>query len=491
MPTEWIHEFRAAAMEGRDGVDGRDRGTSARSRTFVRWRVGVGAPCWIVFAGTAIAALGFHPWSNDTFAWPKLMTLSMVVVVGLLLAVPIATDLRVVVAVDAPLVLFLILSVAATSRSVDPWTSIFGQFPEYQGLVATGVYFAGFLLARSLFSRALVDRWMIVVGATGAAVAAYALLQAAGLDPIWSSLAKGRTFSTIGQPNSLAAVLVVTSAITASLALNRRHVRWLIALAVQVAAVLTTLSRGGYLGLLVAGFVLLFATRSSRRVAGGRRLAVAALTVGTLAALAFVAVPPLRQQVGDAVTRVQSIVDSGNQSIRQRVALWEVALSATADQPLLGTGPDTFPSAFERYAPRVLDDDELRLFSAVRPESPHNVLLGIAAGSGIPAAACYAAMLGTVLGVAAIRYRRADLRLRVVIAGLAAAAGGHVVTDMFMTAEVVSSWLFWVTLGALMAVSINDDRSADGVVTARPVARQGPTSPDARADRDKRSGAVA
>jgi len=49
------------------------------------------------------------------------------------------------------------------------------------------------------------------------------------------------------------------------------------------------------------------------------------------------------------------------------------------------------------------------------------------------------------------RLRHGSPNERWLLAGLMAALAGHIVTDLFMTAEVTGSWIFWVLLGVLCA----------------------------------------
>ena len=97
-------------------------------------------------------------------------------------------------------------------------------------------------------------------------------------------------------------------------------------------------------------------------------------------------------------------------------------------------------------------------------ESPHNVYLGIAAGSGIPALVAYLASLFGFVYVALQAARTVDRELRIAIVAVLAAVTGHVVTDAFMTAEVTSTWLSWVLIGGTLGV-VSIDRSHRGAPT--------------------------
>ncbi len=49
--------------------------------------------------------------------------------------------------------------------------------------------------------------------------------------------------------------------------------------------------------------------------------------------------------------------------------------------------------------------------------------------------------------------RQMDPAARLLTAAVLAAAVGHVTTDLFMSAEVTGSWLFWLMLGSALAAT--------------------------------------
>ena len=85
---------------------------------------------------------------------------------------------------------------------------------------------------------------------------------------------------------------------------------------------------------------------------------------------------------------------------------------------------------------------------AYRVESPHNVYLGIAAGSGIPALVAYLVALGGFAAVIVRSLSTARRETRLVLVAVLGGVVGHVVTDAFMSPEVTSTWLAWILLGA-------------------------------------------
>ena len=253
-----------------------------------------------------------------------------------------------------------------------------------------------------------------------------------GLDPIWDGfLPGGRVFSSIGQSNALAAYLVLAIPLTAAGLFGRRALVRGLALAgvvAMVAALLFTFSRGGYLGLVAAGVVLAIGWRRELG-AGSKRAAYAAAVLVAGAAVLGAG------QARAAPEELGRVLDAGDESARIHVDMWRVAAHVAIDNPMLGTGPETFPLVFPRYSHAVLAEDRAAALDAYRVESPHDVYLAIAAGSGLPALAAYLGLLAASASLTLRAARTATREVRVLLVAVLAALVGHSVTDAFMTAE--------------------------------------------------------
>jgi O-antigen ligase len=392
---------------------------------------------------------------EDVFAGPKLFAL-VLVLGGCVIAVVTKRRaderaLTLVPSVDVPLTLLLALQTAALVLSVDLVQSFLGERLQHQGYLAFLVYVAFFLVARvSLSTLRRLQVLYLTVASVATIVAAYAIAQRLGLDPVWTSLPDGRVFSTIGQPNALGAFFVMTVPLTLAAAPRAAgtRTRALLGAAVagQLLALLLTASRAALVGLAAALVVLAPVLWRWRRHHGHRA------SVGLIAALvvcAAVVAWPARSATSLLVQRLGASIDTATPgSVRMHLDLWAVAVRVAADHPVFGTGPDTYAVVFPAYRDRVLPEQQADAFVGYRVESPHNVVLATASGSGIPAALTYTWIVGVVIWLL-LRARREGEHLpeRVMRYGLLAAIVGHFVTDVFMTAEVTSSWLFWILLG--------------------------------------------
>ncbi len=425
----------------------------------------------IILASCLVVPLLFTIALQDTFALPKVTALRIIVVVSLLLlAVRLAVSgvrkTLLIGPLDIAVLAFVLLNVAAFAFSIDPRQSLNGEYLQYQGLLTILLYVGFFYLARtSLRDERRLRLVFASIAAGGAVVAAYALVQKAGFDPIWSYTPEGRVFSTIGQPNALAAYLVLAIPAAASLLPRTQSlVRGVLVLAIgmMVAALAFTLSRGGYAGFVVAASIVAIPLIRSLR------LSPRSVLYGLIACLAAVVVvaslvQPVRGTATQVWSRAVSSTDMDDSSVRMHLDMWAVAAQMALDNPVLGTGQETYPELFPRYRDAVLEPSRARDFLPFRPESPHNVYLAIASGAGFPALAAYVAVIAGFfyLVVRALKAARSEWR-RMALVALLAAVAGHLVTDAFMTAEVTSSWLFWILMGVGLGVAGVSQRKRDG-----------------------------
>ena len=174
----------------------------------------------LLVAACAVVPCVFTTRFEDVFSLPKLVVLWvlfavlfwLVALTGLGRTAGTRLPFHPVVVVDLPIALFVLWNLLAFVLSSDRHQSLVGEQLQYQGLLTLLLYVAFFYFARILISSPRRVAWLfgaVAIGAT--AVSGYAIVQALGHDPIWrGQLPSGRVFSTIGQPNALAAYLVLS-----------------------------------------------------------------------------------------------------------------------------------------------------------------------------------------------------------------------------------------------------------------------------------------
>jgi len=288
----------------------------------------------------------------------------------------------------------------------------------------------------------------IVIGATVAAVSAIVA------PPPPESAVYGRATGTVGDPNELAAALLVGLVISLAFAVNRHisaSLRVLsgISAALCLTGILVSLSRGG---LIATACALLIAVavggRWRRRIlALGGMLAV--LAVGYFA---FVASLPAQQRVLD-------ISGGGGTG---RLDLWTVGLRMIEAHPVRGVGTGQFALSSVHYLlrPGLIESGA---FILETPKVAHNTYLNIVAELGVVGGALFVAILIFCIGCALQAVRRVrdagDERMEILLRGLVVAIGGYLVSLMFLSENYAK--LLWILLAlgpALLAVVSSSER---------------------------------
>jgi O-antigen ligase len=417
------------------------------------------------------------PYSSDPFGAPKIALLRFAVVAALAAAALRESAgrtprLRRPSLVTGALVAWVLLNTLAFVASGNKHQSLYGEELQRHGVQLLAAGAATFVMARLVFTSAARMRLLLaVLAGSGAIVALHAIVQQAGADPWWTNVTFGRppdgqvpVFSSLGHESALAAFLVAAAASAGALLSERRPAARMATAggaALIVVAIGLTTNRGGYLALAAAILVTL-AGRLPRSPAGRRRLVrlLAAVVALVLAVGALIA--PIRDLAGRMWERTATILDAGD-SGDVRLELWRVGVHITIDNPLLGTGQDTYPEVFTDYRDEVLDDETAEWFTRRRPESPHNLLVAVAAQTGLPALAALLLLIGGAMRTQILAVRAAtDPTVRASLSAVPAALTGLLVAAMFMNPEVTTTWTFWLLLGA--GTGFAESHRRDGAV---------------------------
>lgn len=423
-----------------------------------------------------LVPLVFAPWREQVFAPVKIELLRAII--GLALVVHgVAALLGVrstggragrVGWADLAAGAYGVANVLAFAHSGDRMASWTGLFPEYQGLATVLSYLAAYGLARVAFDPGPGDRGsragrlgslFAVLTVTTGLLGGYAIAQRLGLDPLWGYVE--RPSSTVGQANSMAAVLVVGLPACAATYADRRGLpRILAGLAggIGLAALLASLSRGGWLAALLAGAVGL-AFRRPRPSGAGLVTAAALLAVFAGGVLSL---PAGRQTVDRAAARLASVADTTDGSTGKHLALARIGIGLTLQNPWLGVGQDVFHERAQPYADAHLPSKSAALLRPRLSESPHNALLSISVGAGLPALAGFLCFVGLV-GQRLMADRRMQSGVRDVAQArtMAMILVGYLVSSFFMTPEVSATVVFWTVAGAACARTPSQDSAGE------------------------------
>ncbi|MDP3994772.1 MAG: O-antigen ligase family protein, partial [bacterium] len=290
---------------------------------------------------------------------------------------------------DIPLICFLVTSLLSTIFSIDPRTSIFGYYSRFNGGLLSAISYT--LLYWAYVSNMDQKKTLSVIRYTLLAavlVCIYGILEHFGIDKdLWVQDVQNRIFSTLGQPNWLAAYLVALIPLTWSFAL-RKHA-WLILNLLFFITLLFTKSRSGILGFAVAdaifwGLILWKHKKEYLRqfVICHFFFLIIAGMVGTPWTPTKVSVP---KPAGPALE-----VGGGTESGEIRKIVWKGAIDIWKHNILLGTGPETF--AFAYYMHRPVEHNLVSEWDFIYNKA-HNEYLNIMANTGTLGLVSYLAVV--------------------------------------------------------------------------------------------------
>ncbi|MFH1329769.1 MAG: O-antigen ligase family protein [Actinomycetota bacterium] len=312
---------------------------------------------------------------------------------------------------------------------------------------------AGLLLRRAAGLRRVI--WVLVGGGallatisafqflTGSFGASHLGFGQSAVQNIVGGVDDVRISGPIGDPNFYAQWLVMLTPLALDRAFAERRLSRRLAAgyaaAAMAASVVFTFSRGGALAL--GAVVLLMLLRRPARWRALTALAIAAA----------VAVPFLPSGYLDRLTtlgQVGTVESTTDVSIRGRTAEAGAGWAMFVDQPLTGVGLGNYAAHYQEYA-RGLGIEVRRV-----DREPHNLLLEVAAETGLPGLAAFGALVGGAFFAAAAARRRWRAVGREAEAGIAYAVAvalvGWAATSVFLHLDFARPW--WLLLGIAFAL---------------------------------------
>jgi O-antigen ligase len=336
------------------------------------------------------------------------------------------------------------LCLAATPRAVDTTLATKQDIDIALGLLLVLTAYTG---AQSL---AAVRRLAHVLLAVGLVVALLSLGHASALHAVaGAQRVDNRLRGTFTEPNQFGGFTAIVLIVAIGLALGARSRRerwWAVAVAgIDGIAMLLALSRGAWIGMLLAGAVLLVLVPRARRA-----LALTMVAVAALVPLFGLFTPDL-PQVTVVRERVSTLHLPASTPYDSRPAIWREAVREIGTSPLLGKGPGQFPVVSRQAASSA---------ATVYADHAHDVLLTTAAEVGIPAAIALIGFTLTMLVVLVRAVRRlAGTPEAAMVAGigasLAVVVGQGIVDFTLRNADI------FLLLSVLVGMTLAAARAAD------------------------------
>ncbi len=408
----------------------------------------------------ALVPLVFTPWNHELFEYNKMMlTYALTVIITVSWVIKMVSSKKVQIAktpLDIPIWLFVCSQFVSTLFSLDPHVSWIGYYSRFNGgmwsmISYTLLYYAFVSTIRivptdagkpaekksaqknqpetSVPDTAYVLRLLKISLTTASVVALYGIAERLGIDKhLWVQDVQNRVFSTLGQPNWLAAYLATLLPLAAGFALIyqpkppapaslSRLIQHTVFAAMTILffiVMLFTRSRSGLFSLAIADgvfWLLLFMRRSNKKVFGISFIFLHLL----FAAIIFVNgsnIPqvdkyfsfsglkeqfasPQKQETSQPKDYTAPLLEYGGTEsgvIRQYV--WQGAITiwrSSTKAFLIGTGTETFAFAFYQFRPK---EHNLTSEWDFLYNKAHNEYLNYLATTGIVGLGMYLLFLG-------------------------------------------------------------------------------------------------
>jgi O-antigen ligase/tetratricopeptide (TPR) repeat protein len=354
------------------------------------------------------------------------------------------------------LILAFLAWVALTTVTSIHWpTALFGKPRRYEGLLSFVNYAVIYFLVLQLAdSASRVRRLAQSLFAGSLLVAGYGLLQFAGLEFVkWNALPfeTNRAFSTYGNPDLLGGFLIFSVTVALGLALMEQKLAWRlvywVGFGVNGLALIVAFTRGAWIGGAVS--LMILGVIAWRQRATMRRIDWAPAGVSVAVGLAVIwrslSNP---DEVMNFGKRLASIFQFSGGSGQTRTEIWQAAIAAIKERPVLGWGADTFRLVFPKFKPIEYVRDG---GGASVADNAHDYPLQLASGIGIPGMLMfYGIFVWAGVRSFATVFRRSGDPSRLILGAFWAAAAGYLVQLFFGISVTGTTFLLWIALALVL-----------------------------------------
>ena len=372
---------------------------------------------------------------------------------------------------DIPILIFLAAQVLSTVTSIDLRTSIFGYYSRFNGGLLTSFSYALLYWAYvSNVNRKYNIKAMYVLIVSAVFVSIYGVLQHLGVDShIWVQDVQKRIFSTLGQPNWLAAWIVAIIPLTWAFAIRgsklkllntqiKNLVFWISLSILFFLILLFTGSRSGLVGFVVADITFwLIAALMLRKKPTKNKISTGKAFVVNHAIFVFIILlvgtqwtPKIQDILSKpSATQIEKPVQvsgtalaiGGSSSTEIRKIVWQGSYDIWKNYPILGTGVETF--AYSYYNFRPIEHNLVSEWDFLYNKA-HNEYLNIAATTGTVGLVAYLFLLVMILVQIIKEIRRNNYSNYIIPTSLLAGFSSILVTNFFGFSVVPVSLLMFM-----------------------------------------------
>lgn len=358
---------------------------------------------------------------------------------------------------DIPLVIYLFTLLLSSLFSIDSRTSLLGYYSRFNGGLYTQLCYAllywAFVSNMTAKQTLVAIRYSLISTAIASVMAVlehFGTFSTCGLmgmgwkESCWIQDVQSRVFSTLGQPNWLAALLVALIPTTWLLAIKETNVKRLMYSLTSLLFFVTLLFTGSRSGLLAFGIeaIIFWAFMLKNHVK--EFLILFIISIILFFAINFQRLNPITgMNVNSSptpATQGPALESGGTESGTIRKYVWLGAIEVFKKYPILGTGPETFAFSFPMFKPigHNLTSEWDFIYNKA-----HNEFLNYLATTGIVGTLAYFSVIYYSIFIL-IKSKRFDL-----LAGYVAI----LVSNFFGFSVVAVSLLFYIFPAFAIAIS--------------------------------------
>ena len=323
--------------------------------------------------------------------------------------------------------IYVLLLLLSTILSVNPYISIVGAPGYNEGLITIFIYIFLYLVTKQYYKYSNIHLYAIMISSLLLSI--YGIMQYLGYD-LTITFNTGTVYASFRNPNYFASYLVLILPIPIFQYIKTRSWYYLPLVSLLYFCLLATNTRGSWIGFFFSLVTLFY---FSKKLDFHFKRLVLVLVLLLLVTILF-------NIINDDYTRARLLsifsdfrnvitrADDYERAGSKRILIWKHALDLIKENPLLGTGIETFNQLTE----------EDFIFKV------HNEYLSIAQSSGIPSLIVYLLWLGYIIkkGIKAVPERPSALPLLSSIIGYAVQA-------FFNVSVVAVAFIFWCFCGIL------------------------------------------
>jgi len=359
-----------------------------------------------------------------------------------------------------PAFLFIFILGISTVFSQVKWFSFWGSWERRMGYL-TWLHFFVFslILFLNLKSKKQIYRILTSIIFSSILVVFYGLIQSQGLDIFgwtYDPFARGRIFSTIGQPNFLGSWLLLVLPIPLIFLYRRNSKTKILAILfflILLYVLFLTKSRGAIIGLIALFSFLSFAWTWKKNK---KLVIIPILCFIFIISLLFLSQTNVQKSAEPEVSlpfwdRIQSLTNL-EEAGQYRLMHWQASLDLIRQEPILGYGIATQRFNFPKYyQPEFAIYEKPNIYL----DYAHNDILDILLSAGVLGFVSYLLLIGYVFVIGWKYFLKKSEKSdsQIIVLTLMAGLFGYLVSILFSFHVMSTLFYFWVFIVLIIVLS--------------------------------------